>query len=61
MKTNPNWLASTAIFPEKYGWTAIPAMIKAIKNGTAMPKLLYIPLIAVDSKNIDKYYPNLGC
>ena len=24
IKTNPNWLASTAISPEKYGWTAIP-------------------------------------
>src|SRR3954451_13199987 len=60
IKTNPNWLASTAIFPEKYGWTGIPAMIKAIK-GQKMPKLLYIPLIAVNSSNIDKYYPNLGC
>ena len=61
IKTNPNWLASTAIFPEKYGWTAIPAMIKAIKNGTTLPKLLYIPLIAVNSKNISKYYPSLAC
>jgi ribose transport system substrate-binding protein len=61
IKTNPNWLASTAIFPEKYGWTAIPAMIKTIKDGVKLPKLLYIPLIAVDSKNIGKYYPNLSC
>ena len=60
VKTNPNWLASTAISPEKYGWTAIPAMIKQIK-GQKMPKLLYIPLTAVNSANIDKYYPNLGC
>ena len=60
IKTNPNWLASTAIFPEKYGWTAIPAMIQAIK-GKTLPKLLYIPLIAVNSKNIGKYYPNLSC
>jgi ribose transport system substrate-binding protein len=60
IKTNPNWLSATAIFPEKYGWTAIPYLIKAIK-GQKQPKLLYIPLIAVDSKNISKYYPNLGC
>jgi ribose transport system substrate-binding protein len=60
VKTNPNWLASTAISPEKYGWTAVPAMIKQIK-GQKMPKLLYIPLTAVNSANIDKYYPNLGC
>lgn len=60
IKTNPNWLASTAIFPEKYGWTAVPYIIKTI-NGEKVPKLLYIPLVAVNSKNISKYYPNLGC
>jgi ribose transport system substrate-binding protein len=61
IKTNPNWLASTAIAPEKYGWTAIPAMIKAIKSGSNGPKLLYVPLNVVDSKNISKFYPNLSC
>ena len=35
-------------------------MIQAIK-GKTLPKLLYIPLYAVDSKNIGKYYPNLAC
>lgn len=60
IKNNPNWLSSTAISPEKYGWTAVPAMIQAIK-GKKLPKLLYIPLIAVNSKNIGRYYPNLGC
>jgi hypothetical protein len=35
-------------------------MIQAIK-GKKLPKLLYIPLYAVDSKNIGKYYPNLAC
>ncbi len=60
VKTNPNWLAATAIFPEKYGWTAVPYIIKTIK-GQKVPKLLYIPLVAVDSKNISKYYPKLSC
>jgi ribose transport system substrate-binding protein len=61
IKTNPNWLASTAIAPEKYGWTAITAMIQAIKTKKPVPKLLYVPLHAVNSANISKYYPNLGC
>src|SRR5580765_505177 len=60
IKTNPNWLASTAISPEKYGWTGIVAMIQAIK-GKKLPKLLYIPLYAVNSKNISQYYPSLAC
>jgi ribose transport system substrate-binding protein len=61
IKTNPNWLASTAISPEKYGWTAIPALIKAIKAHVMPAKLLYVPLHAVNSQNISKYYPNLHC
>jgi ribose transport system substrate-binding protein len=60
IKTNSNWLASTAIAPEKYGWTAVPALIKAIKTGKS-PKLLYVPLTAVNSKNISSLYPNLHC
>lgn len=60
IKTNPNWLASTAISPEKYGWTGINALIAAVK-GTKVPKLLYVPLHAVNSANISTYYPNLSC
>ena len=60
IKTNPNWLASTAISPEKYGWTGIVAMIQQIK-GKKQPKLLYVPLNAVNSANIGKFYPNLKC
>jgi len=58
---NSNWLAATAISPEKYGWVGIPYMIKAIKTGKPAPKLLYVPLFAVNSKNIEKYYANLDC
>jgi ribose transport system substrate-binding protein len=57
---NPNWLSSTAIFPERYGWTAIPNMIKAIK-GEPAPELLYVPLVAVNSENISEVYPELSC
>lgn len=60
IKNNSNWLASTAIAPEKYGWTGIVAMINAIK-GKKQPKLLYVPLHAVNSANIGQYYPQLPC
>ena len=58
---NPNWLAATAIAPEKYGWVGIPNMINAIKTGKKPNKFLYVPLVAVNSKNIGKYYANLNC
>ena len=57
---NPNWLSSTAIRPERYGWTAIPNMIKAIK-GEPAPELLYVPLVAVNSENIGEVYPDVQC
>jgi ribose transport system substrate-binding protein len=59
LKTNPNWITATAIFPEKYGWVAIPYMIKAIK-GEKIPKNLYVPLVAVTGKTIGNYY-KLSC
>jgi ribose transport system substrate-binding protein len=55
VKTNPNWIAATAIFPEKYGWVGVPYLIKKIK-GQSIPKKLYVPLIAVNSQTIGKYY-----
>jgi ribose transport system substrate-binding protein len=57
--TNPNWITSTAIFPEKYGWVAIPYMIKAIKH-QMIPKNLFVPLVAVTGKTIGNYY-HLNC
>jgi hypothetical protein len=35
-------------------------MIQAIK-GKKLPKLLYVPLHAVNSANISQYYPHLAC
>lgn len=59
LKTNPNWITSTAIFPEKYGWVAIPYMIKAIKK-ESIPTNLFVPLVAVTGSTIGNYY-KLSC
>lgn len=60
IKTNANWIADTAIFPDKYGQVAIPWIIRAIK-GQHIPPHLYMPLVAVTGSTISKYYPNLHC
>lgn len=59
LKENPNWVAATAIFPEKYGWIGIPYMIKAIK-GESVDKNLFVPLKAVTGKTIGDFY-DLSC
>ncbi len=60
IKTNPNWVSDTAIFPDKYGQVAIPGIIRAIK-GQQIPPHLYMPLRAVTGSTISTYYPNLHC
>lgn len=60
LKNNPNWVADTAIFPDKYGEVAIPGIIRAIHE-QHMPPHLYMPLRAVTGSTISTYYPNLHC
>ena len=59
LQENPNWITSTAIFPERYGWVGIPYMIKAI-NGEEVPENLFVPLVAVTGETIGDYY-ELSC
>lgn len=59
LQENPNWVVSTAIFPERYGWIGIPYMIDAI-NGESVPDELFVPLVAVTGDTIGDYY-ELSC
>ena len=59
LQENPNWIVSTAIFPERYGWVGIPYMIDAI-NGEEVPEELFVPLVAVTGETIGDYY-ELSC
>ena len=59
LQENPNWVVSTAIFPERYGWVGIPYMIDAI-NGEEVPEELFVPLVAVTGETIGDYY-ELSC
>ena len=60
IKNNPNWLAATAISPERYGWVGVPNLIKAIKGETINTEL-FVPLVAVNSDTIGDLYPELTC
>jgi ribose transport system substrate-binding protein len=56
IKTNKNWIADAAYFPERYGEIGIPYLIKAAK-GQKVPADLLVPHVAVTSANIAKLYP----
>jgi ribose transport system substrate-binding protein len=53
---NPNYIASTAYFPERYGTLLIPNIIAALK-GQAIPGLIYTQHIIINKDNIRTIYP----
>ena len=55
IRTNPNWIGDSAYFPERYGDTGIPAIIKLIKGEDPGPLLTNHEF--VDKSNIDQIYP----
>jgi len=53
---NPNYIASTAYFPEKYGTLLIPNIILAAQ-GQAIPKEIFTQHIVINKDNIRTIYP----
>ena len=53
---NPNYIASVAYFPEKYGTLLIPNIIKAIE-GETIPAEIFTEHVVVNKDNIRDIYP----
>ena len=60
VKNNPNYIASVAYFPERYGTILLPAIINAIE-GNSIAGQLFTPHQQITSENIDDYYEVTGC
>jgi ribose transport system substrate-binding protein len=54
---NPNYVASTAYFPERYGTLLIPNMLKALA-GETIPKEIFTQHEIITSENIRTVYPD---
>lgn len=54
------WVGDTAYFPEKYGDTLIPAILKAI-DGEALPEVLPAKTEFVTPQTVDDIYPDVKC
>jgi ribose transport system substrate-binding protein len=57
---NPNYIASSAYFPERYGRILVPAVIDAI-NGVEIPEELFTPHVVINADNIRDYYDPTDC
>lgn len=53
---NPNYIASVAYFPERYGTLLIPNMVKALQ-GETIPKEIFTEHIVINKDNIRDVYP----
>ena len=53
---NPNYIASTAYFPERYGELLIPNMIAALQ-GEEIPAEIFTEHVIITSENIREVYP----
>lgn len=60
IKNNPNYVASTAYFPERYGDILIPAIMSAI-NGNELPGQLFTDHQVITAENIDEFYDTSDC
>ncbi len=60
IKNNPNWIADTAYFPERYGEIGVPYLLEAVE-GKEIPKKLLVPHQLLTSKNIEQVYEVTGC
>lgn len=57
---NPQWIADTAYFPERYGEIGVPYLLEALE-GKEIPTKLLVPHELVSSKNIEQVYEVTGC
>ncbi len=60
VRDNPNYIASTAYFPERYGEILIPAA-KAILAGEDVDELLFTQHEIITSENIEDIYDVTDC
>lgn len=57
IRENPQYVGSTAYFPESYGTYLVPAIIRMI-NGETVPDPILVEHLLIDKNTVDEYYPN---
>ncbi|WP_157695154.1 sugar ABC transporter substrate-binding protein [Nakamurella panacisegetis] len=60
MTKNPVWLGDAALFPDRYGQVAVPALLKALA-GQHIPRNLYIQTTFVTPATLGRYYGTGDC
>ncbi len=57
---NPQWIGDAALFPDRYGEVAVPALFDAL-DGRVPPPSLYVETTFLNASNISSYYDETEC
>ena len=57
---NPRWIGDAALFPDRYGEVAVPALLDALQ-GQEIPRNMYIETTFVTADSLGDYYDISDC
>lgn len=57
---NSDWIGDAALFPDRYGEVAVPALLDALQ-GRAVPPTMYVPTLFVTAATMGRYYDVTEC
>jgi ribose transport system substrate-binding protein len=60
MVANPLWVGDAALFPDRYGEVAVPALFDALA-GRSVPGMLFVQTAFVTAATLPDYYPVADC
>lgn len=57
---DPPWIGDAALFPDRYGDVAVPALLDAI-DGRDIPKTMYVQTTLLTAANVSRFYDVGDC
>ena len=60
IRANPSWIGDAALFPDRYGDVAVPALLDALA-GHQIPRIMYVPTTFVTAATIGQFYDGTEC
>jgi hypothetical protein len=57
---NPVWIGDAALFPDRYGDVAVPALLDATR-GNSVAANMYVPSIFLTSSTLSDFYDVSTC
>ncbi len=60
IRANPSWIGDAALFPDRYGEVAVPALLDA-EQGQEIPSTMYIQTTFLTADTLALFYDVADC